>query len=427
MRKKKLVASAAAIAVAGALVVAPGGAGAVTFRHMLGYSGGTAIKAVGATVESGLTAESSVDTVTPGPKQSNTAVHVGVNGVATVDAVHTSATSVALPDGGVQVVTVGKTAGISLLGGAIRADAVTTTDVATVHGNNTTSYSVNTQFVGLKIAGITLPVNIPKNYQITIPNVATIVLNAGFASTGAPGSGTIMTEGAGLYLSLLNGRGDSPLGTVVFLNPTYSAIATFTPAGGPVIGGYAYGSKATTSAGNLINISAGPTAQIAMPANGTNGVVQRNTTATVTIPSLLVASAITDYAQGVRSTTIATKSYSTMTTHLLNVNLLGGLIKADALTGVAHVETTPAGGTVASAKTSFVNLTIAGHKIPISISPNTVIKLGNIGKVTIREQVTSASQALVTLLDIRISTASYGLPAGAHVQVGVAAAWVLVS
>jgi hypothetical protein len=32
---------------------------------------------------------------------------------------------------------------------------------------------------------------------------------------------------------------------------------------------------------------------------------------------------------------------------------------------------------------------------------------------------------MVVLLDIKISTASFGLPVGAEVQVGVAAAWVI--
>jgi hypothetical protein len=422
---KKLVVPVAAAAVVGALVVAPSAAGAVTFRHMLGFAGGTAVQALGTTVESDLTSESSVDTVTPGAGETNTALTASVPSVATVGAVNTGANSDALDDGGVQVVTSAQTAGVNLLGGAIQARAVTTTDVATVHGNNTTDYSVHTEFVGLKISGLTIPLTVPKNFHLTIPNVANVVLNASFASAGPAGSGALMTEGAGVYISLLKARGDNPAGTVIFVNPTYSAISTVSPTNTPTIGGYAYGSKITAKAGNLLNAESGPTARISLPINGTGGVVKHNTTATVSIPSVLTASAVTDYAQGVKAAT-GSRSYSTMTTQLANVNLLGGLITADALTGIAHVETTPGGGTTSTATTSFVNLSIAGRKIPVTISPNTVINLANVGTVTVREQSKNDSQAQVTLLDIKISTASYGLPAGAEVRVGVAAAWVIV-
>ncbi len=422
----KIVAPVAAAAVAGALVLVPGSAGASsTYRHMIGFAGGTSIQAVGSTVESDLTSESNVDTVSPGAAQTNTAAAASVPSVATAGAVNTSANTDALNDGGVKVVTVAQAAGVNLLDGAIKARAVTTTDSATVHGDNTTSYSVNTEFVGLKIAGLTLPLTVPKNFHLTIPGVANVVLNASFASPGPAGSGALMTEGAGIYVSLLKGRGPNPLGTVIFVTPTYSAIANVTPVTTPAIGGYAYGSKVTAAAGNLLNVNSGPTARISQPYNGTGGVLEHNTTATVTIPSVLTASAVTDYAQGVKAV-LPTKNYSTMKTQLANVRLLGGLITADALTGTASVATTPGGGTTSSATTSFVNLTIGGLKIPVSVSPNTVFNLANVGTVTVREEAKNDSQALVTLLDIKISTASYGLPVGAEVRVGVAAAWVVL-
>jgi hypothetical protein len=424
MKIRKLVAPVAALAIAGALVAAPSGANgqeAVTFQHLVGYSGGTAIKALGSTVESDLTAESSVDTTVAGPGQFNTVAGVTLKDIATVAAVSTSATTDQLDNGDIVLVSVGQTAGINLLGGAIKANAVTTTDTAIVHPNGNVDWSVHTEFVGLSIAHVHLPVTIPQNFHVSIPGIATVILNAGFAGSGGPGSGNIMTEGAGLYLSLLKGRGNSPLGTEIFLNPTYSAIGTVSAGGGSVIGGYAYGSKIVANAGNLLNIYAGPSAQISLPINGTNGFTTHNTTATASIPQVLLASAITDYAEGIKAA-LPAKSESTMTTQLLNLNLLGGLITAEALTGVAHVESTPTGGTIQTATTQFVNLVIAGIHIPISVSPNTVINLANIGTVTIRKQITAPHFASVTLLDIHISTASFGLPVGADVTIGYAQA-----
>ena len=84
------------------------------------------------------------------------------------------------------------------------------------------SSNISTEFVGLKIAGVTLPVTLPANFNVTIPGVAQVVLNAKFTASSGPG--VIMTQGVGLYVSLLKTAGPNPLGTVVYLNPTYNAI-----------------------------------------------------------------------------------------------------------------------------------------------------------------------------------------------------------
>lgn len=430
MRIKKAIAPLVALGVAGALVVAPTSAGAATFHHMLGIAGGTAIKALGSTIESDFTSESSVDTYVPGQASANTLAHVAVGQghLANLGVVNTTANTSALDDGGVQVAMAAQTAGINLLDGAIQAKAVTTTVVVTVHGDNTVDWQTNTQFVGLKIGNLHIPVNIPQNWHVSIPGVATVILNAGFAGAGPAGSGAIMAEGAGLYLSLLKPRGGSPIGTEVFLNPTYAAIATTSPSTGATIGGYAYGSKIDAQAGTLLNVNSGPTAQISLPIDGTQGKTMYNTTAGVSLPQVLGVRLVTDYAEGVKGTANPfVRSYSKMTTQLANVNLLDGLIKADALTGQAYVQTNPDGTTTATATTSFVNLYIAGHQIPITVSPNTQITIANVGVVTIRKQATTANQALVRLLDIKITTASYGLPVGADIQIGTAAAWVITA
>jgi hypothetical protein len=397
--------------------------GAVTTHHMVGYAGGTAVQALGTTVRSDFTSESSVDTNQTGVSQANTAATATVPSVATVGVINTAVKTTDLPGGGAALTTAAQTAGINLFNGAIVAQAITTTDIARVDASNNTSSDINTTFVGLKIAGFKLPVNIPKNFTLTIPNVATVVLNGSFVSAGPAGSGTIMTLGAGLYVSLLKPRGPHPIGTEIFVNPTYGAIGTVTPVLGATLGGYAYGSKVQASAGHLLRADSGPTAQVSMPSDGTAGKDKVNTTATVSLDQILNLGVVTDTANGVKSDGT---NYSTMTTKLANVNLLGGLIKADALTGVAHVEQVPGGGTKATATTSLVNLVIAGQHIDVNVSPNTVITIANVGKVTIRGQATSPNQALVRVLDIKISTASYGLPVGAEVEVGTAAAWVLL-
>lgn len=420
--KTKVLPLGIAAVVAAALTVAPTAVfgATATNHHFLGYAGGSALKALGATVTSDLTSESGVDTTATGVSNNNTLASANVTNLASVGAITTTASTQAIT-GGVAIVTTARTAGVSLLNGAITVSAVTTTDTARVVGDKASS-TIKTTFVGIKIAGVRLPVTIPQNFHVTIPNVASVYLNAAYTAAGPSGSGTIMTTGAGLYLSLLKPRGPSPIGTEVYLNPTYAAISTVTPVTGATIGGYAYGSEVLASAGKLLNAKSGPTAQISLPISGTSGVDKTNKTAAVNLGAILQLGAVTSTANGVKS---ASNNYSTMSTKLAGVNLFNGLIKADALTGTAHVGTNPDGTTSATATTSLVNLVIAGKSIPIDVSPNTVINVANLGRITIRAQATNANQALVSVLDIKISTAAYGLPVGAEIQIGVAAAWVI--
>jgi hypothetical protein len=298
-------------------------------------------------------------------------------------------------------------------------------DVATVHGDNTTSSAINTQVLGLKVGNAHIPVPIPQNFHVTIPGIVNVVLNAAF-SVGDNTTGSLMTEGAGFYISLLKGVGTSPVGTEVFINPVYAAIATVSPQTGPVVGGNAYGSQITVVAGKLLNIYSGPTAQVGIPPYGTNGVTITNTTATATIPSILTLGVLTDKANGLKGPT-GGFSQATTQTSLAHLNLLGGLITADALTGTAHVETTANGtSTVASTSTSIVNLVIAGHAIPVNVAPNTVINLASLGQITIRKQVQSANTAAVTLLEIKVTVAQGNIPVGALIQIGYASAEVFI-
>ena len=73
----------------------------------------------------------------------------------------------------------------------------------------------------------------PKNFQINIPNVARLILNVQYT---VQQDGAVMTQGAGLYLSLLKPRGENAIGAEVMLNPTYSAVQLVNPTLQPLRG-----------------------------------------------------------------------------------------------------------------------------------------------------------------------------------------------
>jgi hypothetical protein len=286
----------------------------------------------------------------------------------------------------------------------------------------TTSNTIHTTFVNLKVGNAKIPVNIPQNFHITLPGIANVYLNASYVFQGAAGSGTIFTLGAGLYVSLLKAAGNSPLGTEVYLNPVYTAVSTVTQEEGPLIAGNAYATQITGAVGNLAQVASGPTAQISQPFGGTHGVDKVNSTAFVNLGQIAQVGAISSVANGVKSNDVT--SYSRMTTNLAHINLLNGAITADAVTGQAYAAANPDGTTATSTFTSLVNLSIGGKAIPINVSPNTVIKLGSIATIIVRKEVKSPYAAAVEALEITINTATLGLPVGAKIIVGRASASV---
>jgi hypothetical protein len=67
---------------------------------------------------------------------------------------------------------------------------------------------------------------------------------------------------------------------------------------------------------------------------------------------------------------------------------------------------------------------IAGKAIPLNVSPNTVINVAGLGKVTINQQLEVGTYCMARLLDIKLSTAGFGLAGGAEVEVGTAIAYI---
>jgi hypothetical protein len=398
------------------IVVTAGPAGASSVFEMVGWSGGSIVRAVNNTVTSALTAASSVE----GPKfqtNTNSAALIKVPDLIDAGAVSTSTQAIPIP-GGVEVISTVKTADVSLLGGAIKVKAIDTTAVATYISGVATS-DTSTTFVGATVGNTKIPLTVPKNLDINIPNVARVILNVTFTATAS--GGAVMTEGAGLYVSLLKPRGQNAIGAEIMLNPTYSAIQLQNPTLDHVVRGSAYGTRVTAAVGTLANIQSDPTAPITMPAAGTHGVPTYNTVASADLAPLLKVGAVTTSATGTDTATVLDARTSA---EVAGVNLFNGLIVADAIKAEAHASGIPGGASESDGTSTLVNLRIGGKLIPINVSPNTVINIANLAIVTINEIVKTPNAVLVRVLDIKITTAHYGLPVGAEIQIATATASV---
>lgn len=384
----------------------------------MGSSGGTQITALGTTISSGMTAASNLaDSVVPNRSAVQVA-SVKVAGLVDVGAITSGQDAVASGDG-VKITSGVKIAGISLLGGAIKADAIESTSFASASSAGLDG-GTSTTFVRLTIGGKAYPMNVPPNTKVEIPGLVEVVINETRVDKSVPGK-TIRTMGTALHLTLLKQQGQAPAGAEIKLNPTQALIV---PTGDDVasaVGGFSYATFAGVQAGNDIKVLAQPTGIVMLPSTGTDGVEASNTIAAANIPGVAEIGAITTRAN---ATTVIGYSDVTTGARLAKINLLGGLITADAVEVTAHVRKSAADN-VAEATTNLVRLVVAGKKIPVDVKPNTQIYILGVGQVYINQQLTQPGYSAVVGVRVTLSTKKFGLPVGADIHIGVASSYVI--
>ena len=126
-----------------------------------------------------------------------------------------------------------------------------------------------------------------------------------------------------------------------------------------------------------------------------------------------------------KSTDSATATNATTSATIADVNLLGGVVTADAVT--AKASTTRKGTSLyrSSAGTSIANLEINGNPVTITIKPNTRINIAGVGTLYLRRSIWNSTGFEVYALQLVLSTAQGGLPAGAVVTAGYAQSGVV--
>jgi hypothetical protein len=113
-----------------------------------------------------------------------------------------------------------RTAHVSLLGGLISADALETNVTTTGRADGSASYTANSRLANIKIAGIKLPLNIPKNYAVTIPGVASVTLNyALHGKYDQPEGDLAGTMAWAVGITLLKPLGGYSAGVTLLVNP----------------------------------------------------------------------------------------------------------------------------------------------------------------------------------------------------------------
>lgn len=380
-------------------------------------TGGTYIKVLDGMVQSDLTAQSSVTGGAKSSSSKNSTAAAKVAGLAEVGAIETTTSATVNPTNTV-LKSWARTAHVSLLNGLITADAVETTISTTGQkATGTGSHTAFSRLAGIKILGINLPLNIPKNYAVTVPGVANITLNY---SIHGKVDRVVGTMGWAIGVTLLKPFGSYSAGVTLLVNPVNQYLSEVDPSEGAGLFGTAYGTRVQADVGSEVSIISDPTARVGTPVGSSNGKTLTNSTLGVKVPGILTTGVVS-------STTTSTKdafgnAEITNTNQTAGINLLGGLIKADAIKVTAYGKADE-GTWTSKMELKLVNLVIAGQKIPIDVSPNTIINVANLGQVAINRQQVHPGGAWANRIDavrITLSTAQAGLPIGAVIEIGVA-------
>lgn len=378
----------------------------------LSYAGGTMVQALGTTISSDLTAQSAIAGTALPSRSSSTTADVKVSSLVSVGAVRTSTKATKSGKRGVKVVSKARTAGVNLLNGLITATAVETTNTTYGLPTKLKAHS-STRFVDLKIGSMTLPVDIPENFRVTIPGVATVEANVTNVATK---HGVANSQGYALGVHLLKDIGPASMGSSIVLNPTFTTLAVPVPSKNPTIGGTAYGTKALVKLTDSITGEVGPTGQVATPPNSTAGKTEINRTATVDVPGIL-------YVGAINSSTWSKSSKGRAdiknTNQVAGLNLLNGLITADAIKVEASAKIRGKKYRP-SEKFTLVNLVVAGQRIPLDVGPNTKIDVAGLGRVTINQRIRTNSSNLIRAIHIKVLEPRNDLKVGAEIEIGVA-------
>jgi hypothetical protein len=403
------------------LVSQPVAADAVPLLYR-GSASSTYITALDGTVVSGPTTATGLQTSQVPFASSNDQVDADVlSGVLAAKALSTSSATSKTADGGSQVQSISKAAGVSLLKGLIKLNAVTTTSTVSVDSHGLASYEGHTELLGLIVNGRKIPINVAKNTAITLPGIAKITLNQTKGENTSDLGAKV--QSAGITVELLKARQTLASGTTILVTPTEAAIAPNITTEGATLAGTGYALKASVKVGGVVRVLAGPFAAQYVTPGGTAGKDVDQDTVKAKLSPILTAGVVGTTVNGSRT---PTHSEVTVNAHAAKVNLLGGAIMLDAITSTSHAaRDANASQPTVTGDTEIVNLRLAGKPIKIAAEPNTTIDVAGLGTVILNQQFRTANGLVVRGLVVVLSVKKLGLPIGAEVELATTLASAL--
>ncbi len=269
--------------------------------------------------------------------------------------------------------------GLSALDGAITADAIKAVANTNATASTLKSTPKGSEFVNLRIAGQRIRADVAPNTRVALPGVGHALLKS--VKKGGNGE-TLSTITVDMLTVVVrkNNEFDLPVGARLVVAHAQSRFSRSEP--DVIVGGQAYAANALATTPAFMN-RVGKAAFVAIGCEGTRGKTRTNNVNTLDVGAVLSSGTGKTTAFGGPT---ATGTVAKTTARVQDLELLDGLISADAVTAVAR-DTFRNGKRFSSARGSgFVNLTVAGVPVSVDAAPNTRIDLPGIGYVIVNEQ-----------------------------------------
>jgi hypothetical protein len=416
-RKLTAILAAAAVSVTAAPLGASPASAAVPATGVSASAYGTYV-VVGGLVRSGPTALASIGCTTAfGRTVTGSTAAVTVPAVGSVGATRTSAATSTTSTYRTSRSTA-TTGAVNLLGGLVRADAVTAASTANLSTSGAYTGGNRSELLGLKIGGRALNASPVPNSAVPLRtstggSLATVYLNTQTKAF----SGNDWRVGTTALRVVITGQNSLglPIGSRIDVGVANTSLSR------PVVGlvsGMGYATSAHLADGA---VASSRTALAYPPCTGGSG---RATVATAGVPGV-VSSGTTP--TDVLSTITATSRRSQVKSTVGSPRVLSGLISADTIVAETSAAQTSAGATPVTTDASrFVGLRIAGlPAITSSVRPNTVVTVPGLGRVTLHKVTRTAKSVEVVMIEVVTDRALGSLPTGSVVRVGYSASSLL--
>lgn len=308
--------------------------------------------------------------------------------------------------------------GLKALGGLLSADSIVAVSRTTANQSAVTSKDTGSSFANLKVAGQSIPVDVPANTSIPLPGVGAVILKRETASGDGVDTSSLSVDMIVIQVTTANTLG-LPVGAEVIIGNAVSGFSRGLP-------NYVYAGEgiATNVVVNLPGVGSagsGATGLLRQQCNGTGGDTKYSKIAALNVNGLLTTGAVSTSVYG-------SKGVAKTVAKLTKVSLLGGLVSVRAIKAVAQMKYSGGRPIRSTEGTTISGLTVLG--LPVVIVPNLVVDLPGIGSITVNEQKdpeeTSEGETVVNALRIDVTKANLlGLPIGAKIVIGHASAGVV--
>lgn len=362
------------------------------------------------TLSSGPTAYSAVGcTGRTGSTSTNNQVVADIPTVGRVGAATTSVKTL-LSTTGKRIDAKATVASTNLLGGLITSGAIASESSAEKATSGTFTGTNRTTITSLKVLGLPVSASPAPNTVIDLKvpvlgSLGKITLNGQVKRLV---NGNYQVSTTALRVEVLKaGLAGVKAGTDIHLGVS---ISNLTPPQTGYLAGAGFSTKATLLSGL---VGSGPTAYATVKCGG-------GTTAANLAGATLSGLTSVGLSSTTTTSLLVPGPKSTVTNNLTGLNVLNGLIQADAMKAQTSASRGQTGGTVTLTDTSsFTNLRIAGlPSINATVAPNTVIQLPGLGTVTLHKVSKSSTTIVVTMIEVVLSQAVGTLPTGSKIQVG---------